>query len=798
MAGIQNNEILNSLVELFDMLDKKIKQTNDSMVKLEKAIKDVNNTGSGADAKVLVETTKKLSEETEKLTALQKAELQIKNQIIAGEAKLVASYSDESEQLRQIKVETQALNKQKQDQAKLDSQLTSEYDKQSIVLSKLKKEIKDLVLAGKTEDEQTKQKIKQYQDLNSKIRAVDEVVGDFQKNVGNYPKVLIPARQELKNLTAAMSEMKAAGKDGTAEYLAMAQRAGHLKDAIGDARAEIKLFSSDTRNLDLAVGAINAVGSAFQIAQGAAALLGVEDKELAKSIQKMMAVQSILNGLTEVQNALQSESAFMQGVLAVKTKVVSAAQWLWNAALAANPITLVVAGVVALGAAIGALIVYFSDSEESIKNQNVALDGTVLATKEAVDAHNQHIEVMRDLDLQLSVTTGKITDFEKSIIDLAATYNKKVVEIQAATGEKLKDVNGFWGTVWTTIKGGGNVFAAVAENAKESTDIIIDSEQAIADQQEILNKEIELKNAEKTKKDLEQAKKLAADKAKIHDKEYEDAQKRLDKIIELPNKEQDEKNKIANEILKNDKKQSEEWLKSKKEDSEAYAELDIINNQWRIDAENQQNEDALKKEADLLEEKKQMYYDLGISIGQTFVNLLEDGKLTFKEFGKLVITSALDLMQKQLLIGSFEILLKQISSKGFFGIATAGILTGIVNGAFALVKSKVMNFATGTEYVNGAGTETSDSVPANLSRGERVIPANINKQLLGISNNKLPNIVANGLINTQKMESILEEVRYYNKMTSLYLSNGVSGYRYDGFEIVQDWKTGETRKKPLI
>jgi prefoldin subunit 5 len=51
MAGIQNKDILNSLVSLFDLLDSKIKSVNESMVKLEKSIKDVNNAGSGSDAK---------------------------------------------------------------------------------------------------------------------------------------------------------------------------------------------------------------------------------------------------------------------------------------------------------------------------------------------------------------------------------------------------------------------------------------------------------------------------------------------------------------------------------------------------------------------------------------------------------------------------------------------------------------------------------------------------------------------------------------------------------------------------
>lgn len=51
-------------------------------------------------------------------------------------------------------------------------------------------------------------------------------------------------------------------------------------------------------------------------------------------------------------------------------------------------------------------------------------------------------------------------------------------------------------------------------------------------------------------------------------------------------------------------------------------------------------------------------------------------------------------------------------------------------------------FANGTEYVNGPGTSRSDSIMARLSVGERVVPASINNQLGGISNQSLPQLAA--------------------------------------------------------
>jgi hypothetical protein len=63
---------------------------------------------------------------------------------------------------------------------------------------------------------------------------------------------------------------------------------------------------------------------------------------------------------------------------------------------------------------------------------------------------------------------------------------------------------------------------------------------------------------------------------------------------------------------------------------------------------------------------------------------------------------------------------------GATGVARAAILTGLIKAAFGVAKSALSvspKFATGVVGLNGAGNETSDSIPAYLSRGESVITA---------------------------------------------------------------------------
>lgn len=116
-------------------------------------------------------------------------------------------------------------------------------------------------------------------------------------------------RQRLKNLTQQIAELKLAGEDNTEEFKRMVIEAGNIKDAIGDAAAEIKNAGSDTRTFDNLVGSAQAVAGGFAVAQGAAALFGDENKGLEKTMLKVNAAIAITQGLQSISAALEKEGA---------------------------------------------------------------------------------------------------------------------------------------------------------------------------------------------------------------------------------------------------------------------------------------------------------------------------------------------------------------------------------------------------------------------------------------------------------------------------------------------------------
>jgi len=111
------------------------------------------------------------------------------------------------------------------------------------------------------------------------------------------------------------------------------REAGRIKDSIGDARAEVSYFASDTRKLDAVIGTVQGVAGAYSVAEGAIALMGVESEDLQKTMVKLQAVMAVVTGLQEIETLLQEESAAMQGLLALRTSALTAAKTAYAAAV---------------------------------------------------------------------------------------------------------------------------------------------------------------------------------------------------------------------------------------------------------------------------------------------------------------------------------------------------------------------------------------------------------------------------------------------------------------------------------
>lgn len=164
------------------------------------------------------------------------------------------------------------------------------------------------------------------------------------------------------------------------------------------------------------------------------------------------------------------------------------------------------------------------------------------------------------------------------------------------------------------------------------------------------------------------------------------------------------------------------FLQSKLDAYKDYAAVQELLQKDLSDAEVEEQEEANKKKAALQEEQLKMMSDMIQTMGDGLSEFFESEDKSLHSFLKSMLTSILDAIEIAVNAYFAQILAKEIASKSWGGVASAAALMALVKAAFAGAKALVKGFSTGG-YVQGAGTGTSDSIPARLSNGESVMTA---------------------------------------------------------------------------
>ncbi len=233
------------------------------------------------------------------------------------------------------------------------------------------------------------------------------------------------AKQRLREMQKELIAMAEAGQQGTDAFKRLEQQAGQLKDEIGDVNQRIKNLASDTKTIDAFVGAVQGITAGFQIAQGAAALFGDENEDLQKAMLKVQGAMALANGVQQVANLLQKESAVMMGINTAATKLYAVAVGTATGAMRAFRIALAATG-------IGAIVVVLGLAAEAM-----GLFST--KTEDAADSQ-------KDLKRSLEDTAGTLEYYERKLkangateADLAKLRRQTLVNEKAELDRKLQE-----------------------------------------------------------------------------------------------------------------------------------------------------------------------------------------------------------------------------------------------------------------------------------------------------------------------------------------------------------------------
>lgn len=140
------------------------------------------------------------------------------------------------------------------------------------------------------------------------------------------------------------------------------------------------------------------------------------------------------------------------------------------------------------------------------------------------------------------------------------------------------------------------------------------------------------------------------------------------------------------------------------------------------DTEIELKEDSNKKQAQLSSKQLETMAQMISTMGDGLADFFSEQDKSLHSFLKSMLTSLLDAIKIAIDAYYAQILAKEIASKSWAGVASTAALMALINTAFAGAKAAIKGFSTGG-YVQGAGTGTSDSIPARLSNGESVMTA---------------------------------------------------------------------------
>lgn len=220
---------------------------------------------------------------------------------------------------------------------------------------------------------------------------------DVQSNLDESAKSVGSLKSQLREAQAEVAALSDKFGATSKEAVEAAKRAGELKDKIGDAKALTDAFNPDAK-FNALTSSLTGVAGGFSVVTGAMGLLGSESKEVEAMILKVQSAMAISSGLQAVGESIDSFKQLRAVVMSysIVQKVSTAAQWLWNTAMAANPIGAVVAVVVALIAAGYKLVTMFMDSAEANEQAMAATKKNTAALKEQEKASKNSVDKLAE------------------------------------------------------------------------------------------------------------------------------------------------------------------------------------------------------------------------------------------------------------------------------------------------------------------------------------------------------------------------------------------------------------------
>ena len=222
------------------------------------------------------------------------------------------------------------------------------------------------------------------------------------------------------------------GKGLAARIDELKDKAALYRDSILDAQASINETASDTANWDAVAQGVEVASSALQTFIGACGLGKDNTEALVKVLATLQTAQTATAAVIKIGNAVQKESALMQGIARaqalaavtatkidtaakgkniIATKGATVAQLALNAAAKANPYVLLATAIIAVGTA---LYAFTKKSSEAAKAEEERKKAAEEAAESVKDARGKEAKAVGEVTAQYNILQREYSKLDQN------------------------------------------------------------------------------------------------------------------------------------------------------------------------------------------------------------------------------------------------------------------------------------------------------------------------------------------------------------------------------------------------
>lgn len=250
-------------------------------------------------------------------SALEEAD-KLQRDILATEEKLAEVRDENYKKLYHMKEELKEYTAIAKAQAAREENQQGLYDTNTMLgikgqLKSIKTEMQTLDI----DSDRFRELTQQANELNNKLKEIEQSYGQYGRNVGNYAnsmveglqqvkikvgdteRTFVSAREASRELNNELKSMAVNGQQNTKEYQ-------DLDEAVKQLNSTLKDVGTSSVVMDNLLDTMQGITAIASTAKGFGALFGMDTSEIEQSIQKLVALQNVLQGIEVIKKQMQT------------------------------------------------------------------------------------------------------------------------------------------------------------------------------------------------------------------------------------------------------------------------------------------------------------------------------------------------------------------------------------------------------------------------------------------------------------------------------------------------------------